>query len=64
VQAVKNKAVEVPVSFKLNSDLVRDIDEISQREFRSRTATVRLALVDFVQNRKTSAQKGAQRNAK
>ena len=54
----KNKVDPVPLSFKLDPKLVRDIDEISEREFRSRSGTVRLALLAFVEQRKLIAAKG------
>jgi predicted transcriptional regulator len=45
---------EKPVSFKLDPDLVRQIDEISERDHRSRTGTVKLALEAFIESRKPS----------
>lgn len=62
-EETKTKPDETPVSFKLDPALVRDIDEISERESRSRSGTVRLALLTFVRNYKSEAQKRNRRRA-
>jgi metal-responsive CopG/Arc/MetJ family transcriptional regulator len=38
-----------PVSVKLEPDLVSELDRISEREFRSRSGTVKLALIAYVE---------------
>lgn len=53
--AARKQPKEVPVSFKLESDLVKEIDKISERECRSRTGTVRLALTAFIESQRRDA---------
>lgn len=43
---------EMPVSFKFDKKLLSEIDAISKEDLRSRSATVRLALAQYVQTRK------------
>jgi metal-responsive CopG/Arc/MetJ family transcriptional regulator len=39
----------IPVSFKIENTILRSIDEISRRECRTRTGTVKLALRAFIE---------------
>jgi metal-responsive CopG/Arc/MetJ family transcriptional regulator len=58
--------VPYPVSFKLAKALVRQLDEIAERELRSRNATVAAALKEFARRNRDAhrKQQTAQRRSK
>lgn len=64
-EVARTQSQETPVSFKLEKEIVKQIDEISKRECRSRSGTVRLALIAYIEaNRPNAGKKGGARNGR